>query len=60
MNHLADKSAAELKLMNGYRHTSGDHGAKVFDKSMVDAKSVPESVDWRILGNELSVLNIIV
>ena len=50
VNHLSDKSGEELKLMNGYRHTPGDHGAKVFDASNVDILSLPESVDWRLFG----------
>ncbi|KAL4237142.1 hypothetical protein ACF0H5_005522 [Mactra antiquata] len=50
VNHLADKSSAELKMRNGYRHTPGDHGAQVFDKSSVDPRDVPDSLDWRIIG----------
>ena len=50
VNHLADMSTSELKLKNGYRHTAGDHGAQVFNKSTVDPNTVPESIDWRILG----------
>lgn len=51
VNHLADMSKAELKMRNGYRHTPGDHGAQVFDKASVDPNTVPDSIDWRILGN---------
>ena len=50
MNHLADRSGEELKLMNGYRHTPGDHGALVFDASKIDMVSLPDSVDWRLYG----------
>ena len=50
VNHLADKSKSELSMMNGYRHTAGDHGAKMFDLSSVDPNTVPSSIDWRILG----------
>ena len=28
-------------MMNGYRHTAGDHGAKMFDLSSVDPNTVP-------------------
>ncbi|XP_052215701.1 digestive cysteine proteinase 1-like isoform X1 [Dreissena polymorpha] len=50
VNHLTDLSRAELKMRNGYRHTPGDHGAQVFDKSKVNRASVPDTIDWRILG----------
>ena len=50
VNHLADKSGEELKLMNGYRHTPGDHGALVFDPSNIDMVSLPDSIDWRLYG----------
>ncbi|XP_052777162.1 digestive cysteine proteinase 1-like isoform X2 [Mya arenaria] len=50
VNHLADKSSSELKMRNGYRHTPGDHGAQVFDKSSIDPSTVADSLDWRILG----------
>lgn len=50
LNHLSDKSQRELKLRNGYRHTAGDHGAQVFDKSTINPRDVPESIDWRTIG----------
>jgi len=55
VNHLADLSRSELKLRNGYRHTPGDHGALVFDKSTVNPRDVPDSLDWRIMGNLSSI-----
>ena len=59
VNHLADRSKAELKARNGYRHTPGDHGAQVFDKSTVDPLTVPDSMDWRLLGKLTLILTFI-
>ena len=51
INHLADKTQSELRLRNGYRY-SGEHpSAQVFDKTTVNAYSVPDTFDWRIHGS---------
>jgi hypothetical protein len=32
VNHLADKSGEEMKLMRGFRYTAGDHGGLPFEQ----------------------------
>ncbi|XP_067679038.1 digestive cysteine proteinase 1-like [Haliotis asinina] len=50
VNHMADRSNEELKLMNGYRYTHGDHGGLPFDKTKYNLKDMPDQIDWRLYG----------
>lgn len=50
VNHLADKSSEELKLMRGFRYTPGNHGGLPFERSKYNLKDVPANLDWRLYG----------
>lgn len=50
VNHLADKSSEELKLMRGFRYTPGNHGGLPFQRSKYNLKDVPANLDWRLYG----------
>lgn len=53
VNHMADRTDEEMKLMNGYHYTHGDHGGLPFDKTKYNLKDVPDQVDWRLFGKKL-------
>ncbi|XP_050402314.1 digestive cysteine proteinase 1 [Patella vulgata] len=50
VNHLADRSAKELQMMNGYRYSKGPHGGQYFDTSKYNVQDLPDQLDWRIMG----------
>ncbi|XP_046357905.2 digestive cysteine proteinase 1-like [Haliotis rufescens] len=50
VNHMADRTDEEMKLMNGYHYTPGNHGGLPFDKTKYNLKDVPDQVDWRLFG----------
>lgn len=52
VNHLADYSNEELKVMRGYRKVNpGDYnGGNPFPYSQEDFKDLPSAIDWRIAG----------
>ena len=57
VNHLADKTQGEIKLMLGLKKTPGFHGGRMYQmpvKSESGAvkgkKNVPDQWDWRIEG----------
>ncbi|XP_054277059.1 digestive cysteine proteinase 1-like isoform X1 [Macrosteles quadrilineatus] len=51
VNHLADRTPAELKVLRGRRHTPGYNGGKPFPyDTAAMAASLPEQFDWRIYG----------
>lgn len=52
VNHLADKSDEELKLLNGKRKTEKNtqNNGLPFDMSKYKGKDLPDSFDWRIYG----------
>jgi len=49
INHLADKSNEELKILRGKLKSSQKNNGLPFDKSQF-SKSLPESFDWRLYG----------
>lgn len=50
VNHLADKTQEEIRLMNGYRYSPGPHGGLAFDTSKYSLRDLPDSMDWRLHG----------
>jgi hypothetical protein len=50
VNHLADKSGEEMKLMRGFRYTACDHGGLPFKQFNYNVKDVPDTVNWRLYG----------
>ncbi|XP_059155054.1 digestive cysteine proteinase 1-like [Physella acuta] len=50
VNHLADRSEKEMKVMRGFRYTHGDHGGKKFSLMAMDKQDVPDQWDWRLQG----------
>uniref|UniRef100_A0A1B6FJ27 Peptidase C1A papain C-terminal domain-containing protein n=1 Tax=Cuerna arida TaxID=1464854 RepID=A0A1B6FJ27_9HEMI len=51
VNHLADHTAEELKVLRGRQHSSGYNGGQPFPydtKSLTN--SLPDQFDWRIYG----------
>ncbi|XP_059155052.1 digestive cysteine proteinase 1-like [Physella acuta] len=50
VNHLADRSQKEMKVMRGFRYTHGDHGGKKFSLMAMDKQDVPDQWDWRLQG----------
>ena len=51
VNHLADRTRQELKMMNGYRYKSGYNGGLPFEQDVYNMKNVPDTLDWRLYGN---------
>ncbi|CAF1371257.1 unnamed protein product, partial [Didymodactylos carnosus] len=49
LNHLADRTDDELKVLRGKRHSKGYNGGLPFRKNLIN-KNIPESIDWRIMG----------
>lgn len=50
VNHLADRSDEEIKLMRGLKITPGNHGGLPFDKSKYSLQAIPEHLDWTLYG----------
>jgi len=53
VNHLADKTASEIKLMLGLKKTPGNHGGKTYQRPLKASSgdgAPPENWDWRIEG----------
>lgn len=51
VNHLADRTPAELKVLRGKQHSSGYNGGQPFPYDIaMHANSLPEQFDWRIYG----------
>jgi hypothetical protein len=50
VNHLTDLTNQELKQMRGYRHTGAVSNARPFNKAQFNATSLPQSLDWRLMG----------
>jgi len=53
INHLADKTMSEIKLMLGLKKTPGYHGGKTYQKPLRASSgkgALPDDWDWRIQG----------
>ncbi len=50
LNHLADKSPAELAVLRGRRPTKGYNGGLPFNKNNYNLKDIPDVMDWRNYG----------
>nr|QOV03073.1 cathepsin L2 [Dysdercus peruvianus] len=51
VNHLADKSDSELRVLRGRKYSPGYNGASPFPYlTHVFANSLPEQFDWRLYG----------
>ncbi|XP_074642740.1 digestive cysteine proteinase 1-like [Tubulanus polymorphus] len=51
VNHLADKSDDEMKMIRGLKHTPGIYnGGKPFHLENYDLNKVPDQMDWRLYG----------
>lgn len=50
VNHLADRSEDEMRMMRGRQRSTGYNGALPFDRSQYDEKDVPGHIDWRLRG----------
>jgi len=49
VNHIADLSRTELRMMNGRRPSKGYNGGQPFNKNLYTAP-LPDSLDWRLFG----------
>ncbi|XP_013412168.1 digestive cysteine proteinase 2-like [Lingula anatina] len=50
VNHLADKSEKELKIMRGYRHSNVYNGGLAFNKALYKNQVRPDQMNWRLKG----------
>jgi len=50
VNHLADLSDDEFKVIRGLKHSAGYNGGLPFDKAAHNARDVPDHIDWRLYG----------
>ncbi|XP_013395242.2 cathepsin L1-like [Lingula anatina] len=50
VNHLADKSEKELKIMRGYRHSHVYNGGLAFNKALYKNQVRPDQMNWRLKG----------
>ncbi|KAK0043948.1 digestive cysteine proteinase 2 [Biomphalaria pfeifferi] len=50
VNHLADRTAKEMKTLRGYRYSHVEHGGKKFSMNEMNKQDVPDQWDWRLLG----------
>jgi len=52
LNHLADKSDDERKVLRGKLYSRGYNGGSAFPYSALDMKEakIPQSIDWRLYG----------
>ena len=52
VNHLADRSSTELKMMRGFRRSKNYGGIQglPFNMSEFAGASVPDQMDWRLYG----------
>ncbi|XP_077991240.1 digestive cysteine proteinase 1-like [Glandiceps talaboti] len=49
INHLADTTPQERKMMRGFRYTKGPRHGIPFDQNM-RTDDIPDTIDWNILG----------
>ena len=49
INHLADLSDSEQKMMRGRRHTGPNNG-QAFEMTEAMIADLPPSMDWRLYG----------
>uniref|UniRef100_A0A0L8FHZ9 Cathepsin propeptide inhibitor domain-containing protein n=1 Tax=Octopus bimaculoides TaxID=37653 RepID=A0A0L8FHZ9_OCTBM len=50
VNHLADYSEAELKVLRGYKSSGQKNNGLPFDESLINNSSIPTTKDWRLEG----------
>ncbi|CAL8102245.1 unnamed protein product [Orchesella dallaii] len=51
INHLADRTSDELKVLRGKLYSKGYNGGKPFPEfTQKDVDDLPESIDWRLYG----------
>ena len=51
VNHLADRSPKELRILRGRTHSYGYNGGLPFHPDLAALKDVPDTLDWRLYGN---------
>lgn len=51
INHLADKTDTELKMMRGFHRTKNYKGGLPFNKTEFANVEIPDQWDWRLLGS---------
>jgi len=50
VNHLADLSHVEMKMLCGRRYSPGYNGGLPFNKSAYNVLDLPDQIDWRLYG----------
>ncbi|XP_070555832.1 digestive cysteine proteinase 1-like [Ptychodera flava] len=50
INHLADRTPEELKMMRGFRYSPGPRGGLPFEQLNLRTDDLPDSIDWNIRG----------
>ncbi|XP_005105873.1 digestive cysteine proteinase 1 [Aplysia californica] len=50
VNHMADRTESEMKVMRGFRYSHGPRGGKTFSMLQIPRNDVPDQWDWRLQG----------
>jgi len=51
INHLADRTSDELKVLRGRKYSKGFNGGQPFEEyNKKDTEALPDSYDWRLYG----------
>ena len=56
VNHLADRSPKELRVLRGRTHSYGYNGGLLFHPDLATLEDVPDTLDWRLYGNPTYML----
>lgn len=56
VNHLADRSPKELRVLRGRTHSYGYNGGLPFHPDLATLEDVPDTLDWRLYGNPTYML----
>ena len=53
VNHLADMTSEERRVLRGRRSSTGYNGGLPFHMKEGDLQDAPDTIDWRIYGGWL-------
>jgi len=52
VNHLADRTEKELKVLRGRRTSTGYNGGLPFKPDMSTINDIPDTINWNLRGME--------